>query len=99
MGVPIVWSLWWVVLGGTLPYIQILPSIFWQILGTGFVLSEILLLIIGIFACRSKPHRRLIPWLPSLMLYWPLATLAMYKAIFELLFAPFYWDKTEHGIT
>jgi hypothetical protein len=30
--------------------------------------------------------------------YFPLATLAAYKAMIELVTHPFYWDKTTHGI-
>ena len=29
--------------------------------------------------------------------YFIFATLAAYKGTIELLFRPFYWDKTEHG--
>jgi cellulose synthase/poly-beta-1,6-N-acetylglucosamine synthase-like glycosyltransferase len=32
-------------------------------------------------------------------LYWPLQTLAALKAIRELFTAPYFWDKTEHGVT
>ena len=33
-----------------------------------------------------------------MVFYWPLACVAAYKAVFELAIAPFYWDKTEHGV-
>jgi len=32
-------------------------------------------------------------------LYWPLATLAAAKAAFELIFRPFWWSKTSHGVS
>ena len=35
----------------------------------------------------------------SAPLYWPLQSLAAAKAIYELFTAPFYWDKTEHGVS
>lgn len=31
--------------------------------------------------------------------YWPLASLAAYWALFELIFRPHYWSKTEHGLS
>ncbi|KPA20092.1 hypothetical protein shim_35900 [Shimia sp. SK013] len=34
-----------------------------------------------------------------MVLYFPLATLAAFKALIELVVAPYYWDKTEHGKT
>lgn len=36
-------------------------------------------------------------WLPTLILYFPLAALASYKALWEAVVQPFYWDKTRHG--
>ena len=46
---------------------------------------------------RSGKHA-LIRWAPLGMVYFPLATAAMYKAIWEIFFRPFYWDKTAHGV-
>ncbi len=31
--------------------------------------------------------------------YWMLMSLASYRAFYQLIFAPSYWDKTEHGIS
>ena len=46
---------------------------------------------------RSWAHRVLWPWIPLLHLYFPLATLAAYKALWEMITRPFFWDKTMHG--
>jgi hypothetical protein len=32
-------------------------------------------------------------------IYWFLHSRASYKALFELFTKPFYWQKTQHGIT
>lgn len=32
-------------------------------------------------------------------LYWVLMSLAAYKALFQLIRKPFYWEKTDHGLT
>ena len=32
-------------------------------------------------------------------LYWPLQSLAAFKAIRELFTDPYFWDKTQHGVT
>ena len=37
-------------------------------------------------------------WAPSLILYYPLGTLALYRALWEVGPRPFRWDKTTHGI-
>ena len=51
---------------------------------------------LGVF---KAGHLQLLPWIPSQYFYYPLATLAAFKALFEVIIAPFYWDKTSHGNT
>jgi glycosyltransferase XagB len=41
----------------------------------------------------------LIPYSFSLFGYWVLISLAAYKALWQLLRNPFYWEKTEHGLS
>ena len=94
---PMIWSLWLISLGVIPFYVHFLPWTAWSVLATGFVTSEIVLLVGGLFAVSGPAHRHLLPWVATMMFYWPLATLAVYKALYELLVAPFYWDKTSHG--
>lgn len=35
----------------------------------------------------------------TMPLYWPLASIAAYRAFFELIFLPHYWAKTKHGVS
>lgn len=35
----------------------------------------------------------------TMPLYWPLTSLAAYRAVFELLLAPHHWRKTNHGLS
>jgi len=32
-------------------------------------------------------------------LYWLLISLAAYRALLQLITRPFYWEKTEHGVS
>ena len=51
---------------------------------------------------RALAHRRSLrmwPWIIALGAYFPLATLAAYKALYELITNPYFWDKTAHGKT
>ncbi|SPF43531.1 hypothetical protein SBF1_2910004 [Candidatus Desulfosporosinus infrequens] len=32
-------------------------------------------------------------------IYWALMSVAAYKAAWQLIFKPFYWEKTEHGLS
>ena len=47
---------------------------------------------------RGPDHRHLAPWVITLHFYFPLAALAAWRGLFELLTRPFFWDKTAHGI-
>ncbi|GGF87449.1 hypothetical protein GCM10007301_54180 [Azorhizobium oxalatiphilum] len=59
-------------------------------------------LVAGI-SCSLGLHRRgrlgLAPILLSLLFYWPLISLAAWRAIIELVVRPHWWDKTEHGVS
>ena len=51
----------------------------------------------ALFAMSEPKKRWLIPWLPTLFIYWPIGALAGLKAAVEMVTAPYYWDKTSHG--
>jgi hypothetical protein len=81
----------------------------WQIAralpdGAGTLTLAILLsaeavgITINLMALRAPRHRHLRPWVLTLGAYFPLATLAAYKAAWEMVTRPFYWDKTVHGL-
>ncbi|HRO15386.1 MAG TPA: glycosyltransferase, partial [Paracoccus sp. (in: a-proteobacteria)] len=98
---PVLWSFWLLCLG--LPHPLSAPL---SAAGAGwivpavvalFALSEMLNIGIGIWSVR-RTHRHLVPWVPTLYLYFPLACLAAWKAAYEIAVKPFYWDKTAHGV-
>ncbi len=96
---PAFWILWWVALGGSLPFLELLPPPVWWALSVAFIGTEAVLFLLGLIACSGKQHRSLMPWVAGMILYWPIGTIAVYKALYELIFAPFYWDKTNHGLS
>ncbi len=63
-----------------------------------FVAAEFLNMIVGVVAVRRAGHRHLMPWVPTLIAYFPLGTAAAVKALWEVVTRPFYWDKTAHGL-
>jgi len=54
--------------------------------------------VVTLIALRLTPARINPLWALMLHLYFPLAALASYKAAWELISRPFYWDKTRHGL-
>ena len=72
----------------------------WQNIGEeSLLVTEIINLTVACYAVSGPAHRFLIPWTLTMPLYFPLGTIASYKALYELLIKPFYWDKTQHGLS
>ncbi|OWY17888.1 glycosyl transferase [Thioclava sp. JM3] len=95
---PVLWSFWLALFGLWHPIASALPGpVFALVMGT-FILSELIAITTSAWACRGAEHRNLIKWIPTLHLYYPLGALAGWKALYELIARPFYWDKTSHGI-
>lgn len=61
--------------------------------------AELLNISVTLFALKSCTHRGLFRSLPLMLFYMPMGSIAAMKALYELIFDPFYWDKTAHGIT
>lgn len=92
---PVFWSFWLLALSGVHPagVWNALPAL----LGF-FLLAEFVNCALHMLAVRKSAHRHLLPWTISMIAYFPLGTIAMYKALYELILRPFYWDKTQHGV-
>ncbi|PZO66467.1 MAG: glycosyl transferase [Paracoccus denitrificans] len=99
---PILWSFWLLCFGFGHPVRSALSGVWngWAVTGlfTLFVASELLNIAIAAWAVRGPKHRHLWPWVPTMHFYYPLGCLAGWKAIYEIVVKPFYWDKTVHGV-
>jgi hypothetical protein len=94
---PVLWSFWLILLDLPHPLDGMLsPPLLGAIAGT-FLMVELLSVATGVIAVSGPAHRHLMFWVPTLHFYFPLGVLAAYKALYELIAAPFYWDKTAHG--
>lgn len=99
---PILWSFWLLAAGLPHPLRAPLDPIWGGYAITAlfglFIFSEGLGIAIGIWAVRRAKHRHLRPWVPTMHFYFPLGCLAGWKAVYEIVVKPFYWDKTTHGV-
>ena len=94
---PLLWSFWLPLVGVGHPVPATLGDwVIWP-LAAFFLVTEAVNLLIAVLSVSDRPHRHLIPWAITMPLYFPLAAVASYKALLELISAPFYWDKTQHG--
>ncbi|WP_231582045.1 glycosyltransferase [Puniceibacterium sp. IMCC21224] len=94
---PILWTFWLKLIGLPHPLDGILTASWLTALIGLFLTSEAISLIVAIAAVARSPHQRLMLWIPTMILYFPLAVFAAYKALYEVVARPFYWDKTAHG--
>jgi cellulose synthase/poly-beta-1,6-N-acetylglucosamine synthase-like glycosyltransferase len=73
--------------------------LFYEIWLMNFLLGTVgivVLNMLGVIAVKNK-HLALSAF--TAPLYWLLMSLASYRALYQLIVKPSYWDKTEHGIS
>ncbi len=94
---PLLWSMFAIQLGMGHPVASTLS--YGAIIGFAvlFALAELLNIVLGVIGLRRSGQKLSVLWVPTLVLYFPMLALAAYKALWELLRCPFYWDKTSHG--
>jgi cellulose synthase/poly-beta-1,6-N-acetylglucosamine synthase-like glycosyltransferase len=63
------------------------------LIGNGFMIH--LFLLSGF----KRHYYKLMPWSVTVPFYWMLMSWAAYKGLWQLIFNPFYWEKTHHGLT
>jgi cellulose synthase/poly-beta-1,6-N-acetylglucosamine synthase-like glycosyltransferase len=57
------------------------------------------LIYLSMLAVAKRKHHALLPYALTVPGYWILQSLAAYKAVVQLITKPFYWEKTQHGIS
>ncbi len=96
---PVLWSFWITIFGYHHPIQNVLGDSTIQVLILLFFFSEILNMTMGMTAVTSPNRRHLLKWVVTMPLYFTLGPLASYKALYKMIVTPFYWDKTEHGVS
>ena len=94
---PLLWSLWTFFLGMGHPLAGLIPPHMMVALTAFFMGCEVLNIAVGCLGLKRSGQNLHWLWVPTLTLYFPLQAFAAYKALWEMLKKPFYWDKTSHG--
>ncbi|MEP3345348.1 MAG: glycosyltransferase [Litoreibacter sp.] len=94
--------LWWSMItfltGWPNPVFDPMPSA-WVYISTALLITtEVITLAVFAIAALHIKQRPNFSWIATLPVYFTFGTMAAYKGLGELLFNPFYWDKTEHGM-
>jgi cellulose synthase/poly-beta-1,6-N-acetylglucosamine synthase-like glycosyltransferase len=97
---PIFWGfyLFWLLFGGDFldqlfPTVLLYLSLFNLLAGNG------LFTYLSIIAPVKRGWMNLAPWGLTVAGYWALMSIAAYKALWQLVRNPFYWEKTQHGLS
>jgi len=96
---PFLWSFWLVLFGLPHPLADVLPAWGLRMVVALFLFSEAVNLWIGVQGVLRNGDAWLVKWVPTTILYFPLAALASYRAVADLILRPFFWDKTVHGVS
>ncbi|WP_241239861.1 glycosyltransferase [Silicimonas algicola] len=96
---PVLWSFWLIVFGLPHPLTHVAPPGVVPALAALFFFCEVATMAILAASVATPRGSWLIKWVPLMHLYFPLAALASWKGMAELVTRPFYWDKTQHGLT
>lgn len=96
---PFLWSFWLVLFGLPHPLDAILPRVALVAFGSLFLVIEVINITIHLTAVSGPKHKSLMIWAPTMHFYSPLGAIAAYKALYELVGKPFFWDKTAHGVS
>lgn len=94
---PLLWSLWLIPFGVDHPFRDAVGASIFHPIYLAMMLCAALSIGFDIAGMRRTQHNLNPLWALTLQFYHPLATLAAYKALWELMTKPFYWDKTSHG--
>ena len=96
---PLLWSFWLTLFGTPHPVSQTLgTTVLWSMVCV-FIAAGLINFTISTYEVSGKKHRHLVGWVITMPLYFPMGALAAYKALYECIRKPHYWDKTQHGIT
>lgn len=97
---PLLWLIFfaWVVTR-THEFDLIFPPLVLYISTFNLLLGNGLLIYLSSFSVFKRRLYRLIPYALLSPFYWLLMSWAAFKALWQLIHAPFYWEKTQHGLT
>ncbi len=83
---------------GQIPFGNWASQVFYPIT-VALVVSNLFLILVHVIACRRRGLGDLVGWCFLIPFYWLLISVGAWKGFLQLLTRPFYWEKTQHGLT
>jgi cellulose synthase/poly-beta-1,6-N-acetylglucosamine synthase-like glycosyltransferase len=76
---------------------SIFPGPVFYIALFGLIVGNVACLLAMVSGCYGRRNYADVKWALLSPLYWLLMSVAAYKALVQLIYKPWYWEKTEHG--
>ncbi|RZA07499.1 MAG: glycosyltransferase [Proteobacteria bacterium] len=97
---PLLWALvLWASFSDTTVHRDYLPDYVLNIAAFNLIVGNVSFVLFGAVSVAKRRFWWLVPWSIGLPLYWLLQSVAAYKALWQLITNPHYWEKTTHGLT
>ncbi len=96
---PVLWGI--LAVSIVAPYLiaGLVPSYLMPICIFNLFVGNLTYVLMYLMACMSLKKTRLIPVSLLMPIYWALISIASWRGLIQLVYKPFYWDKTSHGIS
>jgi len=72
---------------------------FWAIATFNLVAGYGAAIVLGVVSLRARGVAGLLPQILLIPVYWLCISVAAWRALYQLITNPFYWEKTQHGIS
>jgi glycosyltransferase XagB len=95
---PIMWALFIYSLFAPVDHLVVPPLLFY-VSTFNLVVGNTLAVMIGMAGVLPRKKYYLLGYALLIPFYWVLQSIASYKALWQLITRPHYWEKTEHGIS
>ena len=77
---------------------SLFPSIVFYMAAFSLMIGNFVYIYNYMIGCTKRGHYSLIKYVYLIPLYWIMASIASYVAIYQLIVKPHYWEKTIHGL-
>ena len=63
------------------------------------IVGNLVYVLLYLVACVKKRKYSLIPMSAAMPAYWMLISIGAWRGLVQLITKPFYWEKTDHGVS
>ena len=96
---PVLWAMALLLLFGPIAGVQSYPAPILVLGLFNLIVGNTVAVYLAMLAVYRRERFDLIAWAMLTPVYWVLHSIAAYKALWQLIVNPFYWEKTVHGLT